>query len=637
MKHKDIAAPTDKKKEKVNKPLNLAKEQISAYHPKEDLQQKLAGIEENLTYLTREQKKIKENIINRNPDIKIQEERKDELVNYKDKISKNLTETSQKLENLNQNQKKLVEQQNELTQRIKDIESKINNLGSLREDLQKAGMAISKASPDQNIKALTNLIERLKKTHAELGAHPKEENELADIEERLEYLKTGDRFLKQCENHLDSITQESGLLLKHPNQESIETGSSESAESSHRSLKELFDQNEKITGIEENLGEIKKFCQQADQDLTAKSDQLLEEVFQEIKNIKGQIVNTKIILHFPQENVVNLNVDDHNHLEKNCEELFNIVRELSKNVSKEKFYNPEKMNWQKKLQNLCNQIAETIQSKTIKDNNLYKSLKDEVKRDKILKDIEEKLEKSREYLNDSFTKSLEDFKQKIKDYGDIAEKHKRDISYHNKMIKVIKEKCSQEYETLSNTLLNIKDSLLQVLDTKTQGYKEDLYSSQSELKDIMKEHKSIKNDKNEYEEKIAKLNEELMKAEKEIKTVNEKFKNRLPQEYISLEEKNLLKDINRRIKEANEEKAKIEEKLKSFEQSQQPTEGESSFTDQVMLGTLKSIKETQSREQPSSIKDLKSLSELTKNFTGEKKFAERKSLKGLKNLQERQG
>ncbi len=128
-----------------------------------------------------------------------------------------------------------------------------------------------------------------------------------------------------------------------------------------------------------------------------------------------------------------------------------------------------------------------------------------------------------------------------------------------------------------------------------------------------------------------------MKAEKEIKTVNEKFKNRLPQEYISLEEKNLLKDINRRIKEANEEKANIEEQLKSFEQSQQPTEGESSFTDQVMLGTLKSIKETQSREQPSSIKDLKSLSELTKNFTGEKKFAERKSLKGLKNLQERQG
>jgi di/tripeptidase len=87
----------------------------------------------------------------------------DELVNYKDKISNDLTETSQKLENLNQNQEKLVEQQNELTQRIKDIEVKINNLGSLREDLQKAEMAISKASPDWNIKALTNLIEKLKK------------------------------------------------------------------------------------------------------------------------------------------------------------------------------------------------------------------------------------------------------------------------------------------------------------------------------------------------------------------------------------------------------------------------------------------------------------------------------------------
>jgi hypothetical protein len=91
--------------------------------------------------------------------------------------------------------------------------------------------------------------------------------------------------------------------------------------------------------------------------------------------------------------------------------------------------------------------------------------------------------------------------------------------------------------------------------------------------------------------------------------------------------------MKRKVEEINEEKAKIEEKLKSFEQSQQLTEGESSFTDPVMQGTLKSIKETKSREQLSSIKDLKSLS----NFTGEKKVTERKSLKGLKHLQERQG
>jgi DNA repair exonuclease SbcCD ATPase subunit len=242
----------------------------------------------------------------------------DELVNYKDKISNDLTETSQKLENLNQNQEKLVEQQNELTQRIKDIEVKINNLGSLREDLQKAEMAISKASPDWNIKALTNLIEKLKKTHAELGARQKEENELADLEERLEYLKTGDRSLKQCENHLGSITQELGPLLKHPNQELIGTGSSESSESSHCSLKEFFDQNEKITGIEENLGEIKKFCQQMDQDLTARSNQLLEEVYQELTQLKNQMADAKVISYFYQENFHSngLNIDDRNNLKK---------------------------------------------------------------------------------------------------------------------------------------------------------------------------------------------------------------------------------------------------------------------------------------------------------------------------------
>jgi hypothetical protein len=54
MKRTDIATPTDKRKEEVNKPLDLAKEQSLAYHPKEDLQRKLASIEEKLTYLTKE-------------------------------------------------------------------------------------------------------------------------------------------------------------------------------------------------------------------------------------------------------------------------------------------------------------------------------------------------------------------------------------------------------------------------------------------------------------------------------------------------------------------------------------------------------------------------------------------------------
>jgi hypothetical protein len=82
--------------------------------------------------------------------------------------------------------------------------------------------------------------------------------------------------------------------------------------------------------------------------------------------------------------------------------------------------------------------------------------------------MKEKLEKSQKYLSDSSVKSSEDFERKIEYYVDITEKHIPYIFYSINMIKSLKEKYSQEHEILSNTLLNIKYSLLQALNIKTQ-------------------------------------------------------------------------------------------------------------------------------------------------------------------------
>lgn len=580
------------------------------------LKQNLKDIKVKLEKLTKELDKIKEHIINETPNMKIQKNYADELKESKLKITTEIVSQSKELNNLEQDHQEMLARQTELNQKLRETEGKKRILQSLQRELENAEKSIQRFlatnSQHKDYQSIKRVIEVLKKANAEIGNHQEKNNDLPSIEDRLKHLEEVNTLIRQCKAPLE------GTLLKNLMAHTVDNQVSSDQEPAGAGPSELrllqlitqnqkdyssttnqadFNPNQEITRKIATLKTIKQTFKDSHDNLTNHTAQFLDEVYNQLEGLTEQIEDARLIAeHFSTAGLITPQSRFGSEYIERHDEFIEFVRKLD---TYQMFSGPGKIRRDKFTK--LSQRVEATKTKSPARKNLSQDLSNDEKREQTLASTFAKFDTFKKYQNSTFETKIAERNSILTTHLPCWETTKKAVAAFNIELEEVKEYYSQEFkkflEIMRDQLPKIRRQALEAINGKTLEETEAVNSINMDLSEISSNCKSIAEKINQYEHNITTLESELNKTDETIEIVMTKFKELFRK--VKPELKNSLKEKQIQIQTAETEKAQIQEELKKLEQASQSTQGESSVSQLVVEGAMKSLGHVVQQSHPS--------------------------------------